>query len=273
MKLILLTLLIFSSNAFGSDWKPSLEMEDNANEVFRKYFEHIHSSNFKSSYSMHTKMFREQTSFPNWKKHKSIFIKDAGNFILHDDIKTTWYKDPENAPKKGIYSAKNYNCKYQNLQVCAGTLILYSKDGLKFEVMREEINSINKDAFEGLIKQGVIDESKKIIVKPFSSAKISKSQWESYYAAVNILFSNSKQVVPQQGLEIFTDKKSGTMFSFTLEGHPAYPSWITRYVFERNGSVGIGQTGYFAGEEEPFALLYRQYQELNAKAGKSFQGK
>ena len=54
-------------------------------------------------------------------------------------------------------------------------------------------------------------------------------------------------------------------FAFTLPGHSAHPAWITRQLIESGGTLDMTQIGYYAGNEEPFAELFRQYQQLNSR--------
>lgn len=47
--------------------------------------------------------------------------------------------------------------------------------------------------------------------------------------------------------------------------HPAHPAWIARKPEQCGDSIFIGQIGYFAGAEPPFAKLFREYLALNEK--------
>jgi hypothetical protein len=46
---------------------------------------------------------------------------------------------------------------------------------------------------------------------------------------------------------------------------------ITRHVIHDNVSVKVRQIGYFAGDEESFAKLFKAYQQLNAQLLEDFQ--
>lgn len=265
MRYLLIVLALLPVYGFAEEWKPTAEMEQSATKVFESYIHHIQQSEFEKAYAMHTDAFKAMANYEEWKIHKSEFVKDAGKFITNDELKFTWYKDPQHAPRKGIYGAIDFKCNYENLGFCSGTLILYSQDGLEYQVMREEMNLLEKSIQQQLLTDGVIDESNSLVTKPFRVAEISEKQWSSYYTAANILLIGSKRVFPEQGLEVFSDKESGTMFAFTMPNHPAHPSWITRYLVEKEGAISVGQIGYFAGDEESFAELFRQYQELNQK--------
>ena len=102
-------------------------------------------------------------------------------------------------------------------------------------------------------------------LKPHAEAKISLEQWNAYHSEVERNYGNTRTSHPSHNLETFKipDKKAN--IAFTTEGHEAHPSWVTRYVTEKNGSINLSQIGYFAGEEAPFAKLFNQYEQLNKR--------
>lgn len=106
---------------------------------------------------------------------------------------------------------------------------------------------------------------------PYSEAKISIEQWQSYYQEVKETFANSEQFYPDHNLVTYSDDKTSMSFAFTMEGHSAHPSWITRQIVESNGTIDIQQVGYFAGEEKAFAALFQQYAQLTEQTRKKFQ--
>lgn len=106
---------------------------------------------------------------------------------------------------------------------------------------------------------------------PYPEAKVTKEQWQSYAEEVSREFQASERRYPDQRLTTYSDDASRMSFAFTMPGHPAHPAWITRQVVEANGSIDLRQIGYFAGEEESFAELSRQYQELTQRTRQQFQ--
>ena len=101
--------------------------------------------------------------------------------------------------------------------------------------------------------------------KPYPSAKITKEQWLSYYQDVSTKHKSSVKIVKEQYLEIYSDEENTIMIAFTQKGHPAHPAWVSRMPVEKDGVVNIRTIGYFAGDEPPFAMLYKQYLESNEK--------
>jgi hypothetical protein len=101
--------------------------------------------------------------------------------------------------------------------------------------------------------------------KPFPRANISATQWSAYFDEVRTKHGSNVQDIDDQKLVVYTDPATTTLYAFTKPGHPAHPAWITRKPEQRNDSTFIAQIGYFAGEEPPFAQLFRAYLALNEK--------
>jgi len=108
--------------------------------------------------------------------------------------------------------------------------------------------------------------------KPYPRANITQVQWTSYYSDVQAKHGATAQDIDAEKLIVFHDSKTSTSYAFTKPEHPAHPAWITRQIYERDGKVGVSQIGYFAGGEEPFAVLFRAYRELNDRIRQNIQG-
>jgi hypothetical protein len=98
--------------------------------------------------------------------------------------------------------------------------------------------------------------------KPYTLAEITTEQWTSYFEKVSQAFPKTAQDHPEQHLIVYFNNKDRLSYAFTKEGHPAHPAWVTRQVVESEETIDMVQIGYFAGKEEPFAVLFQQYQQL-----------
>ena len=101
--------------------------------------------------------------------------------------------------------------------------------------------------------------------RPYPRAKITGDQWQTYFEEVRSKLGSTAQESDQQKLIVFQDTATATSYAFTTPGHPAHPAWITRRVEPKGNDVGVNQIGYFAGEEPPFAQLFKSYLQLNDK--------
>ena len=107
--------------------------------------------------------------------------------------------------------------------------------------------------------------------KPYPIAEITEEQWLDYYEEVVENLGDTRDLHTEIDLEPFRDEANFLFFAFTVPGHPAHPAWITRKVTEYDGNIGVSQIGYFAGDEEPFAELFGEYQKLNDHLRSHFQ--
>jgi hypothetical protein len=99
--------------------------------------------------------------------------------------------------------------------------------------------------------------------QPYPTPRITVEQWTSYLATVRSNLEQSAEVLAEKHVVLFFDQSTRTHYIFTTKDHPAHPAWITRRIVEEGGQVHVRQVGYFAGAEEPFAQLFREYQRMN----------
>ena len=107
--------------------------------------------------------------------------------------------------------------------------------------------------------------------QPYPSPKITVDQWKSYAAQVRRSLEPTAEVLKDLNLIAFSDMRSRTFYIFTTKDHPAHPAWITRQMVEDGGQVRVRQIGYFAGSEEEFAKLFRDYQQRNEQLQEEVQ--
>ncbi len=101
--------------------------------------------------------------------------------------------------------------------------------------------------------------------QPYPSPNITVDQWADYAAQVRQNLESTAELLKGMHLIAFSDMRSRTFYIFTTKDHPAHPAWITRQMVEDGGQVRVRQIGYFAGSEEEFAKLFRDYQQRNAQ--------
>jgi hypothetical protein len=99
--------------------------------------------------------------------------------------------------------------------------------------------------------------------QPYPQPKITVDQWKAYLEKVRELHEASAEIFKDKAIVVFFDPESRTFYIFTTKDHPAHPAWITRQIVEEGGLVHVRQIGYFAGKQEPFDKLFREYQMRN----------
>ena len=99
--------------------------------------------------------------------------------------------------------------------------------------------------------------------QPYPSPRITPEQWARYGAEVRENHGASLEIFEDKQLIAFSDERTLTFWVFTLKKHPAHPALVTRQVYEEGGQIRVRQIGYFAGSEDAFATLFREYQMRN----------
>lgn len=99
--------------------------------------------------------------------------------------------------------------------------------------------------------------------QPYPQPKITAEEYARYAEQVLQTLGYSTEILKDQKLIAFSDQRTRTFYVFTIKEHPAHPAWITRQMVEEDGQVRVKQIGYFAGNEEAFAKLFREYQGRN----------
>jgi hypothetical protein len=107
--------------------------------------------------------------------------------------------------------------------------------------------------------------------QPYPAPRITVEQWQRYLEIVRSNHEATADIYKDQDLVGFSDQATRTTYIFTTKDHPAHPAWITRQVVEVDGKVHVRQIGFFAGAEEPFAALFREYQRRNEQLSKDVQ--
>jgi hypothetical protein len=99
--------------------------------------------------------------------------------------------------------------------------------------------------------------------QPYPQPQITVEQWQAYLVTVRERFAASAEFYKDMDLVVFSDPETRSFYIFTTKNHPAYPAWITRQLVEEGGQVHVRQIGFFAGKQEPFDKLFREYLQRN----------
>lgn len=107
--------------------------------------------------------------------------------------------------------------------------------------------------------------------QPYPEPRITPEQYARYAEQVREAWESTADIVKQEHVIVFSDPDSRTFWIFTTRDHPAHPAWVTRQLVEEGGQVHVRQVGYFAGNEEAFAKLFREYQDRNEQLAEDVQ--
>lgn len=98
---------------------------------------------------------------------------------------------------------------------------------------------------------------------PYPTGKVSFSQWQAYLKEVSSEPTFEKNVVLEEKFVAFHDNKAGTQYVFTLEGNPAHPTALVRFMKVKSGKVAFEEVGYYAGDANEFNKLFEFFKKRN----------
>ena len=141
----LIFLFTISAATYAEGWNPSKEQKTKAEAVFRNFLTLVADEKYEQAYELQTEGMKRLMTVKKWSALEADFRKRSGGKPQFGNIRATWYKDPPNAEAPGIYAAFDYACRYKNINICSGIVILHSKDGEQFYVMRNEKTTMDQE--------------------------------------------------------------------------------------------------------------------------------
>ncbi len=136
-------------------WLPSEEQEAAAVEAALNYFTASDAGATASSYALLTPEMKRTMPEAQHGAAAHAFNSEAGALVSRDIIRTTWTKDPANAPRPGVYAAIDLATRYVNIDRHCGYIIMYqAAEGEPFMVMRTQSTMLANVAADALRASG-----------------------------------------------------------------------------------------------------------------------
>ena len=98
-------------------------------------------------------------------------------------------------------------------------------------------------------------------ISPFSIPNVTVDEWNKYHEQTLRELESTRRICESQRLETFSDAKTQSAITFTMPGHAAHPSWVTRQVTSWSDPFEIKVIGFYSGDKEAFETLLLRYQE------------
>lgn len=99
--------------------------------------------------------------------------------------------------------------------------------------------------------------------QPYPQPKVTIEQWQAYLNSVREFLEPTAEIYKDKHIVAFQNPDTRTFYIFTTKDHPAHPAWVTRQLVEQDGQVKVRQIGYYAGNEQAFDKLFREYLQRN----------
>lgn len=128
-----------------ADWQPSAQDVRLITELTMRYFALLDAGNTAEATRLWSADQQAEMS-PERLEQLRTFRREAGRPGDHQIRALTWYVNPENAPRPGIYAAADYERRYSELAFNCGYLIWFREAEGRYVIVREETNSFPRTA-------------------------------------------------------------------------------------------------------------------------------
>ncbi|MES2672431.1 MAG: DUF4019 domain-containing protein [Pseudomonadota bacterium] len=245
--------------AQASEYAPSTADSAEIQQLSARYFEHLDRKEYDAVYAMFTDGMRATAPFGEWRTFMRESQRDWGTLTHRGQTNITWYNDPPNAPRPGLYVAVDYVSRYANLAQHTEFLVWYrERDGMPFALTRHETNAVDKaSAAKGAPHPGA------------TPGKIPYPNVETARAALLARDDIDRSEV--DGWTIIKVPAENAIWSFTPASHPAHPSMILRAPFERDGTVYLGMDVKCGATKPVCDALVEEFMAMNARMAEDMQ--
>jgi Protein of unknown function (DUF4019) len=251
--------LLLAGIAGAADYAPGAADTAEMQRLSAEYLGHLDRGEYEKAHAMYSAEMRAMAPLREWRKFVSESAAAWGALERRDQANVTWYLDPANAPRPGLYVAVDYVSRYANLAQHTEFLVWYRElEGMPFVLARHEINAVDKkSAAKGASHPAA------------PPGRIPYPNVETARAALSARDDIRRREV--DGWAIIEVPGEHAVWSFTPASHPAHPSMILRAPFEREGAVYLGMD-VMCGAAKPICdALVEEFKAMNARMTEDMQ--
>ncbi|MFT3807258.1 DUF4019 domain-containing protein [Arenimonas sp.] len=256
---------LVSTIAVAAEHVPTAQESAVIDRLTGEYFRALDAGEYDKAYAMQTPELQAMAGLSEWSAYMRDEAKTLGRPLSRKQAKLTWYLDPPNSPRPGLYVAVDFQSTYANAQQGSEYVIWFrGHDEFDFRLMRHEQNFMH-DAAKGKAAEP----------DPLPESDANAIGYATVEEARKALTSRKDaEVRPmQEGWLVVNTPADNAIWTFTPAGHPAYPAVVKRFWFEKNGSMMMGMTALCQAAKEPCDALMRDFQELNQKMAEEIKNK
>ncbi len=243
----------------ASEYVPNAADSAEIQLLSARYFEHVDRKEYDAAYALFSDEMRAMAPLREWRTFMREEPRNWGALEQREQTNVTWYNDPPNAPRPGLYVAVDYVSRYANLAQHTEFLVWHrERDAMPFALTRHETNAVDKaSAANGATHPAA---------KP---GKIPYPNVETARAA--LLARDDIERSEVDGWTIVKVPAENAIWSFTPDSHPAHPSMILRAPFERDGTVYLGMDVKCGATKPLCDALVEEFKAMNARMAQDMQ--
>jgi hypothetical protein len=270
-------------------WIPSPDQERAARQAATAFLAALDGGKVREAYALLADKNRSAMPYATFSAGVSRFNAEAGAVVERRIVKTTWTKDPSDAPVPGVYAAIDLVSHFARIDRHCGYLILYQPPaGGPFRVMRRQdayVTNASASSIETQQSKAQLDAAWRsasascpnyVAESPQVDAPLPEQSNATGYPTVAAALADLRSrpgvaISIQQGWTIAEEKASRTVWSFAPSGHPAYPSAVKRQVVQTGDGATLRMSILCEAAKAPCDALVRSFADLNAQMTQSLQ--
>jgi len=208
--------------------------QDEAESFAVKWLELCDVGEHKETYALLTDVFKVNLTPNAWRKQIEDTYRPLGKLVSRKLRRIVWYENPKDAPLPGTYAAVEFDSVYDNTRSHFQFVILHSRKGEPFRVMRSESDIALKNA----------EDKKQPVSKPASL--------KCDIGPVNKIYGKTQWLV-------YSCDDDRTIVIVSAPENPATPFVFTFYT----GEKGYQLRGQGTGRKEATSAAFNELKALS----------
>lgn len=239
--------------AQASEYVPSAADSAEIQRLSTRYLEHVDRKEYDAAHAMFSDEMRAMAPLREWRKFMREEPRNWGQLEQREQTNVTWYNNPPDAPRPGLYVAVDYVSRYANLAQHTQFLVWYrERDGMPFALTRNETNAVDKAS----AAKGATHPAAKPGRIPYPNVETARAA---------LLARDDIRRREVDGWTMIEVPSEHALWSFTPTTHAAHPSMILRAPFEREGTLYLG-LDVMCGATEPVCdALIEEFKVIDAR--------
>ena len=125
-------------------WQPSEADQQAVLAATYAYFADRDRGRYPEAWSMLSDRMKQIAPIAEWQRGASDFNASAGAVRSRRVVEITWYNNPPDAPRPGVYAAADFSGEFDRLEFVCGYLMWQVQPDGSFRLAREEQNLLDK---------------------------------------------------------------------------------------------------------------------------------
>jgi hypothetical protein len=136
---------VVSAPPAPAGWRSTAQDEERVSALTQHYFALVDAGDAEQVHRLWSEGEREATPLADRAAAIEAFRRQAGRPGAHRIVRTTWYVNPQNAPRPGIYVAVDYERSYSGLHLNCGYLVWFREAEDRYILLREDTAILARD--------------------------------------------------------------------------------------------------------------------------------